>query len=321
MPEPMIRATLFVPGKPASLDAWAAKLRRGKIRLVDGALTGNALETPASVEWIANDGEFGQAFSFGTVARDVVEAVDKAPGALVVRLPRDLLEGREAAVAVVEALAAAGALAVRLEESKVGWDVARWLELFSSEDPWAWHRGAVAFLTSKTELQSCGMHAFSLPDVHAVVSRDAEKLQELASILDVYQLAEDPDLRSGHTFAPDPETPRRLLERWPDTRYPPSHSCHNPYGVWRLGPPGARSRKTPELVAVFMPPLRVLLSALEQKAGKPLTRKQVEAARDEGICMTMKGREARELERSRGYADLDPELVWEQWKLVRGKAS
>jgi hypothetical protein len=26
---------------------------------------------------------------------------------------------------------------------------------------------------------------------------------------------------------------------------------------------------------------------------------------------------ARSLERSRGYADIDPELAWEQWNLVR----
>jgi hypothetical protein len=58
-----------------------------------------------------------------------------------------------------------GALAVRLEQSKAGWDVTRWLELFSSDVPWRWHRGAIAFLADEDSFQSCGMHAFSLPDV------------------------------------------------------------------------------------------------------------------------------------------------------------
>ena len=35
----------------------------------------------------------------------------------------------------------------------------------------------------------------------------------------------------------------------------------------------------------------------------------------------MKRRDAQALERSRGYADLDPELVWEQWQLMRENAA
>lgn len=31
----------------------------------------------------------------------------------------------------------------------------------------------------------------------------------------------------------------------------------------------------------------------------------------------MKQRDAQKLERSRGYADLNPELAWAQWQLVR----
>jgi hypothetical protein len=69
---------------------------------------------------------------------------------------------------------------------------------------------------------------------------------------------------------------------------------------------------------VFVPALRLLLMASAGEAKKPLTRKQVEALRDEGNCITMTPLDAQRLERSRGYADLDPELVWDQWKLVRG---
>jgi hypothetical protein len=148
---------------------------------------------------------------------------------------------------------------------------------------------------------------------------DPRALQELASLLDVYQLAEDPVIVSGQTFTPDRETPRRVVERWPDVEYPPDHACHNPYGVWRLGPAGGTARPIGELQLVFMPTLHAILAALEMKNGKPLTKKQVEAARDQGACIAMEPRDAQKLERERGYADLDPELVWEQWQLVRGR--
>lgn len=274
------------------------------------------LAVPAGVagEWIANDGAFGEAFSFGTVGPEVIAALDAAPGALVLHWPVDLREGREPIVAAVEQLRGAGAIAVRLEQSKLGWDVARWLELFGAGDPTAWHRGAVAFLAGERSFQSCGMHAFSLPDVRMELDGgDPGALQELATLLDLYQLVEDPVIRSGQTFAPDRETPRRVVERWPDTEYPPDHACHNPFGVWRLGRPGGTARPLTELVPVFTPTLYALLEALQARADGPLTREQVEAMRDRGVCITMQPRDAQRLERARGYADLDPELAWEQW--------
>lgn len=92
---------------------------------------------------------------------------------------------------------------------------------------------------------------------------------------------------------------------------------NNPYGVWRLGPPGGKSRPQTELAPVFVPTLRAVLAALETDAGRPLTKKQVEATRDGATCIAMKHLDAQKLERERGYADLNPEFVWDQWQLVR----
>jgi len=293
----LIRVTLFVPG--------AATLRTTHL---DGFET----------EWIENDGGFGRAFSFGTVPADEVALIDRAPGALIVYASVDLREGRAKLVAAVEQLRTTGALAVRFEQSKLGWSITRWLDVFAGDDPHAWHRAAVVILDNAGALQSCGMHLFSLPDVRIEIGReDREALRELATIFDVYQLAEDPMLRSGQTFAPDAETPRRVLERWPDLEYPPDHPCHNPYGVWRLGPPGGNARPLGELAMTFVPALVAVLTAAEDKAGKPLTQKQVEKIRDGGACIAMKPRDAQALERSRGYADLDPELAWPQWQARR----
>src|SRR5262249_15259286 len=147
---------------------------------------------------------------------------------------------------------------------------------------------------------------------------DPAGLRELASELNIYQLAEDPMILSGQTFAPDRETPRRVVERWPDIQYPPAHSCHNPYGVWRLGPPCGSARPMGKLLPVFIPALHALLRARE-KDGEVLTKQQVESTRDQGACIAMDPRDAQKLERVRGYSDLDPELVWEQWRVVRGK--
>ena len=296
---PVIRLTLFVPGGP--------ELRRAGV----------------AGEWIDNpgDGSFAEAFSFGTVADDVAARIDAAPGALLLRLGDDLLAGRDAVLKSVETLRAAGAVAVRVEQSKLGWAIDDWLEMVGGVYPRALHRCVVTMLTSEDHVVSCGMHAFSLPDARVELDgQSPEEAQELLTELNVYQLAEDPLLLSGHSFSPTAESSRRPLQRWPDDGYPSDHWCHNPYGVWRLGPAGGKARAPPELHLAFVPALVAVLTALEAENG-PLTPALVEQARDNAACIAMEHRDAQTLERSRGYADIDPELAWEQWCVVRATAA
>ena len=80
--------------------------------------------------------------------------------------------------------------------------------------------------------------------------------------------------------------------------------------------PGARE----ELIPVFIPALVALLEHAEVKKGAPLTRSEVEAIRDGGVCMMMPVAQAADLAKSRGYPDLDPENCWQQWKNFRSTA-
>lgn len=269
-------------------------------------------------EWIENprDGSFAGSFPFGTVEPPILDQVEAAPGALLVELTDDLRDGRERVIAVVERLRERGALAVRLEQSKIGWAIDRWLELVGPGNPWALHRCAVGMLVGGGRAVSCGMHAFSLPD--ASVQMDgltSAEAQELVTALNVYQLADDPVLLSGQTFSPTADTPRRVVQRWPDDGYPPDHWCHNPYGVWRLSAEGAQPRPQGELHPLFMPALVVRLQAAENASGS-LTRGQVEEITEQGTCVMVEHRHAQAMERLRGYADIDPELAWEQWRVV-----
>ncbi|CAN5851197.1 hypothetical protein BH11MYX2_BH11MYX2_40110 [soil metagenome] len=315
--EPITRVTMFVPGAPASEVAWNQALGNSGLTLAGGVLEGTGLEHAPEVMWVPQDGGFGQAFSFGTCSDDVIARLEKAPGALVILWPIDLREGRAHILTAVELLRDAGAIAVRLEQSKLGWDVQKWLDIFSADDASAWHRGAITLLGNDGYVQSCGMHLFSLPDVQVPFDAGADAANTIAQTMNMYQIAEDPALRSGHTFAPDTETPRRVIERWPDTGYPSDHPCHKPYGVWRLGPEGGKAREVGKLELVFMPSVHAILSASEERKGSALTEKEVLAIRDASNCITMEPTDARKMEHARGYADLNPELLWAQWQLVR----
>ncbi len=307
---------LFVPGAAATIAQWQDTLGRSGLTLDAESLTSPDLGFRALTDWVANDGSFGQAFGYGTMTAQEQQAVDAAGSALLLDLPVYLDAASAAVATLVAALGDAGALGVRLEQSKLGWPVTRWVRALEGGDPWALYRCAVVVLQGDGTSRSCGMHAFGLPD--ALVEAAPAEADRLLGELNVYQLAEHPVLLTGDTFRPDLDTPRRRLERWPDDGYPPDHPCHNPFGTWHLGPEGGTADPRGELRPVFIPPLVALLTAAEDRAGRPLRRDEVERLTNEGACMMMAHADAQHLERGRGYADLEPELAWEQWQVLRG---
>ena len=311
-----VRPTLFVPGRSPSLEDWRVELKRDGLTLEQGSLSGSALDSPIAVEWVSNprDGSFGQAFSFGTVPEPERSAIDATPGALVLSLHADLHTACVPIVALVRVLARCGGLAVRIEESKLGFTIERWLELVSAFDL---YRAAVLALCGKADATSCGMHAFSLPDASVAIDgeTDMAEARRLVDALNRFQIDEGPLLVNGQTFSPDAESPKRVLQRWPDAGYPEGHACHNPFGIWRMGAAGSRAQPPDGLAYVFMPSLVATLLHAEQQSGRPLTREQVAKITESGECVAMKHRDAQKLERQRGYADLDPELAWEQWQV------
>jgi hypothetical protein len=71
------------------------------------------------------------------------------------------------------------------------------------------------------------------------------------------------------------------------------------------------------LIPVFMPVLVLLLVDAERRKGSPLTEQEVLDIRDKGACMMLRVEHAIALDEKRGYNDLDPERVWEQWQEAR----
>jgi len=160
------------------------------------------------------------------------------------------------------------------------------------------------------------MHHFDLPDAE-ITMNDGQTATAWLDSFCVFQLAEQPGLASGHTFQPHADAARRAFDRWPDHRHPPSDGRHNPFGLWRFRQPGAPGPAGGKLVPTIMPSLVALLLAAERSKGSPLTRPEVEAIVAKSAAIMMNPRDVRALERSRGYADIEPELAWPQWQIVR----
>jgi hypothetical protein len=74
-----------------------------------------------------------------------------------------------------------------------------------------------------------------------------------------------------------------------------------------------------EVIPVFIPALVVILHHAEKQKGSPLTEEEVLAIRDGGVCIMMAEERAIALDEKRGYNDLDPKQVWEQWQEARSQ--
>jgi hypothetical protein len=121
------------------------------------------------------------------------------------------------------------------------------------------------------------MQVFSLPDAHVAFAcaQDRESANELLAKFNIFQIVEDPVLRGGETFSTSKDASKRVIHRWPDACYPRGHSCHNPFGVWRLRAAGSTEKlvKLGELTLVFVPALVAKLLAVIWRAAPSRARR------------------------------------------------
>lgn len=71
------------------------------------------------------------------------------------------------------------------------------------------------------------------------------------------------------------------------------------------------------LVAVFSPPLALMLARAEELKGSPLTREDVMRIRDNSPCLMVTAEAAEEMMRKRGFRDVEPENCWADWHRLR----
>ena len=72
-----------------------------------------------------------------------------------------------------------------------------------------------------------------------------------------------------------------------------------------------------KLVFFFIPSLVAILLNRERAKGHPLTEQEVLEIRDGAVTIALTPEAAADAEKSRGYRDIDPENVWEEWQRAR----
>ena len=71
------------------------------------------------------------------------------------------------------------------------------------------------------------------------------------------------------------------------------------------------------LIITPIPSLIATLLNKEREKGSPLTIDEVENIRDNIDCKALSSSQRSAVDERRGYDDIDPEKVWEEWQEVR----
>ena len=71
------------------------------------------------------------------------------------------------------------------------------------------------------------------------------------------------------------------------------------------------------LIITPIPSLVATLLDKEREKGSALTREEVETIRDEAPARALTYEQRAAVDERRGYDDIDPDRVWEDWTIVR----
>jgi len=75
------------------------------------------------------------------------------------------------------------------------------------------------------------------------------------------------------------------------------------------------------MTIVFIPALVAVLTAKEREAERDLVKEEVESIRDSATAIRVPVEVARDMVNERGYLDIDPDNVWEEWLLYKKMTS
>ncbi|MGC1273870.1 MAG: hypothetical protein WBC44_09200 [Planctomycetaceae bacterium] len=171
----------------------------------------------------------------GKIPAEVLGEIQRHSSVVYLHFSIDLIDQRERILKFTQVIQQAGGIAVKLESAGVAhaWD--RWFELMSGS-PWDVYCASVVLIGDESNYYSCGMHHYGLPECEVGRSVPIGEAARLMNMFNFYQISEQPQFSSGHTFSADESSPIFRLTRSAESRYDEDDLFHNPHGIWRLDP-------------------------------------------------------------------------------------
>ncbi len=171
----------------------------------------------------------------GRLSEQTLDAIDGHRGVAYLHFPVGWLDQRQRLTKFTQVVQRAGGFALKVESSGVAHEWDRWFSLLSGSTFDA-YCSSVTLIGDAERYYSCGMHHFSLPECSLPRSIDIREAADIMNRFNMYQIVEQPQFASGHTFSLDADSPHFRLVLSPDSRHNADDLFHNPQGIWDLTP-------------------------------------------------------------------------------------
>ncbi|MBK1884493.1 DUF4261 domain-containing protein [Luteolibacter pohnpeiensis] len=235
-------AIICIPGPWADrsefLQAIITQEPAGEFMFAGGILAHPSSNDHVPLDFCDRYSEMRQAFLIagqGLIQEQTLDRIQGHRGIAYLHFPVGWLEQRDRMTKFTQVLQRAGGFAIHVESSGVAHEWDHWFSLLagSAFDAYC---SSVTLVRDADCYYSCGMHHFCLPDCSLPRSYDIHQAADLMNQFNMYQIVDQPQLASGHTFSLDADSPHFRLVLSPDSRHGSENPFHNPHGLWELSP-------------------------------------------------------------------------------------
>jgi hypothetical protein len=170
----------------------------------------------------------------GKVSRQVLDQISEHQGVVYPHFPLQISDEKERVLKFSSVLQRCGGFAVKVESAGIAHEWQRWFAALNSENPFDLYRTFVALIGDRNHYYSCGMHHFGFPDVEVERNIEIKEAADLMNQFNYWQIVENPELASGHTFSVAADAPQYRITLRSDSRHASEHLFHNTHGIWTL---------------------------------------------------------------------------------------
>lgn len=224
------------PNRSAFLRAIIELEPMGEFMFAGGLLAHPSGKDHVELEFCEPYPQMREAFRIagqGRLSAETLDLIAGHGGVAYLHFPIDFLQQRERLAKFTEVVRRAGGYAVKVESAGVAHEWGRWFYLLSGET-FDVYCSCVVLIGDSDRYYSCGMHHFGLPECSLPRSIEVTEAADILNQFNMYQIIEQPQFETGHTFSLSADSPYFRLALVQDSRNEPDDLFHNPHGVWEL---------------------------------------------------------------------------------------
>ncbi|TPN83973.1 hypothetical protein [Aquimarina algicola] len=169
------------------------------------------------------------------VSEDFLDEIDKHKYVIYLSAETGDIQSAKAIADAGNAILKSGGTGIKVETTGKAFTKSHWSELLSNfEESNLYQMYVVDSISNgKGMTYSCGMHNLGFKD-SIVYDEEFQQSVNLISIFGYYQIIDKPQIKNGHTFSTDVDSPIFEITEEANQPYKGDELFENPFGMWKL---------------------------------------------------------------------------------------